>query len=62
MLFRSSNKDLPPNVGSDLLTKLRQEQVDIKNELAQLTTQFGANYPKVVALNNRLHEVENSIS
>src|SRR5205823_7243286 len=59
---KNSNSDLPPDVGSDLLTKLRQEQVDIKNELAQLTAQFGANYPKVVALNNRLREVENSIS
>ncbi len=41
-----------------LLQKLREEQSDLKTQIAQLMTQFGPSYPKVAELHNRLKQVE----
>jgi exopolysaccharide transport family protein len=47
--------------GSSLLDKLREQQADLKIQVAQLSTQFGPSYPKVTQLNNQLKEVESQI-
>ncbi len=43
---------------SSLLEKLREQQADLKIQVAQLGTQFGPSYPKVAQLNSQLKEVE----
>ena len=43
---------------SGLMEKMREQQADLKIQVAQLSTQFGASYPKVVQLNTQLKEVE----
>jgi capsular exopolysaccharide synthesis family protein len=40
-----------------LLERLRSQQADLKIQVAQLNTQFGPSYPKVVQLNNQLQEI-----
>jgi len=47
--------------GSSLLEKLREQQADLKIQVAQLGTQFGPAYPKVAQLNNQLKEVSAQI-
>jgi polysaccharide biosynthesis transport protein len=47
--------------GSSLLEKLREQDADLKIQIAQLSTQFGASYPKVAELNNQAKEVEAQI-
>jgi len=42
---------------SGLMEKLREQQADLKIQIAQLTTQFGDSFPKVVQLNTQLKEV-----
>ena len=44
-----------------LLEKLREQQADLKIQVAQLNTQFGPSYPKVAQLNNQLKEIESQI-
>ncbi|HEX3352460.1 MAG TPA: polysaccharide biosynthesis tyrosine autokinase [Terriglobales bacterium] len=44
--------------GSSLMEKMREQQADLKIQVAQLTTQFGNSYPKVMQLNNQLKEVD----
>jgi capsular exopolysaccharide synthesis family protein len=46
---------------SSLLEKLREQQADLKIQVAQLGTQFGPSYPKVAQLNSQLKEVEAQI-
>ena len=46
---------------SVLLEKLREQQADAKIQAAQLSTQFGPSYPKVVQLTNQLKEVDAQI-
>jgi succinoglycan biosynthesis transport protein ExoP len=43
---------------SGLLEKLREQQADLKIQIAQLSTQFGPSYPKLAQLNNQLKEVD----
>jgi succinoglycan biosynthesis transport protein ExoP len=58
----------PSATQSPLVAKLRTEELDLQDQLAQLTSQFGPQYPKVQEVNNRLqqiraaidHEVKNS--
>jgi len=45
-----------------LLDTLQQKQADLNSQLAQLRTQFGSAYPKVVALNNQLKQVQADIA
>ena len=37
---------------------MREQQADLKIQMAQLSTQFGTSYPKVVQLNTQLKEVD----
>ncbi|MGA9798434.1 MAG: polysaccharide biosynthesis tyrosine autokinase [Terriglobales bacterium] len=43
---------------SGLMEKMREQEADLKIQIAQLSTQFGTSYPKVVQLNTQLKEVE----
>jgi len=43
---------------SGLMEKMREQQADLKIQIAQLSTQFGNAYPKVVQLNTQLKEVD----
>ena len=43
---------------SGLMEKMREQQADLKIQVAQLSTQFGTSYPKVVQLNTQLKEVD----
>ena len=46
------------SVGSGLIDKLREQQANLKIQIADLSTQFGPAYPKVNQLNNQLKEIE----
>jgi len=41
-----------------LMERMREQQADLKIQVAQLSTQFGTSYPKVVQLNTQLKEVD----
>src|SRR5271170_1569999 len=43
---------------SQLLDSLRARQADLRIQVADLNTQFGPSYPKLVQLNNQLAEIE----
>jgi succinoglycan biosynthesis transport protein ExoP len=43
---------------SGLMEKMREQEADLKIQIAQLSTQFGTSFPKVVQLNTQLKEVE----
>src|SRR5712692_6469112 len=47
--------------GSALLDKLREQQVGLKIQVAELSTQFGPSYPKVAQLNNQLKEIDRQL-
>jgi polysaccharide biosynthesis transport protein len=49
------------SANSALLEKLREQQADVKIQVAQLNTQFGPSYPKLAQLNSQLKEVEAQI-
>jgi capsular exopolysaccharide synthesis family protein len=55
---RSALANTAPNA---LMEKLRAQEADLQNQLAQLTTQFGPSYPKVAELNNQLKQVQGAI-
>jgi polysaccharide biosynthesis transport protein len=44
--------------GSGLMERMREQEADLKIQVAQLSTQFGTSYPKVVQLNTQLKEVD----
>jgi exopolysaccharide transport family protein len=44
--------------GSILLDKLREQEVSLRIQVAELSTQFGPSYPKVQQLNNQLKEID----
>ncbi len=46
------------NSTSNLLEKLREQEADLKIQIAQLSTQFGPSYPKLAQLNNQVKEVD----
>jgi polysaccharide biosynthesis transport protein len=46
---------------STLLEKLREQDADLKIQVAQLSTQFGPSYPKLAQLSSQLKEVETEI-
>jgi polysaccharide biosynthesis transport protein len=51
------------NEGSDgLIEKLQERTADLDTQLAQLTTQFGSGYPKVVELKNELKQLHTEIA
>jgi succinoglycan biosynthesis transport protein ExoP len=49
------------SANSALLEKLREQQADVKIQVAQLSTQFGPSYPKLAQLNSQLKEVDAQI-
>jgi len=49
------------SANSALLEKLREQQADLKIQVAQLNTQFGPSYPKLAQLNSQLKEVDTEI-
>ncbi len=49
------------SANSALLEKLREQQADLKIQVAQLNTQFGPAYPKLAQLNSQLKEVNEQI-
>ena len=46
---------------SSLLDKLREQQANLKIQIADLSTQFGPSYPKVAQLNNQLKEIDRQL-
>ncbi len=48
--------------GATLLEKLREQQAELKIQVANLSTQFGPSYPKVAQLNSQLKEVDAQIA
>lgn len=44
-----------------LLEKLREQEADLKIQVAQLNTQFGPSFPKLAQINSQLQEVESQI-
>jgi polysaccharide biosynthesis transport protein len=49
------------SANSALLEKLREQQADLKIQVAQLSTQFGSSYPKLAQLTSQLKEVDEQI-
>ncbi|MGA2002473.1 MAG: polysaccharide biosynthesis tyrosine autokinase [Terriglobales bacterium] len=47
--------------GSRLLDKLRDQQATLGIQVAELSSQFGPAYPKVVQLNNQLKEIDRQL-
>jgi capsular exopolysaccharide synthesis family protein len=43
---------------SSLIDRLREQQVNLKIQIAELSTQFGPSYPKVVQLTNQAKEID----
>jgi succinoglycan biosynthesis transport protein ExoP len=46
---------------SGLLDKLREQQVNLRIQVAELSTQFGPSYPKVAQLNSQLKEIDRQL-
>jgi capsular exopolysaccharide synthesis family protein len=46
---------------SQLLDTLRAKQADLRIQVADLNTQFGPSYPKLVQLNNQLAEIDDQL-
>jgi succinoglycan biosynthesis transport protein ExoP len=46
---------------SGLLDKLREQQVGLRIQIADLSTQLGPSYPKVAQLNNQLKEIDRQL-
>ncbi len=49
------------SAGSGLLDKLREQQANLRIQVADLGTQFGPSYPKVAQLNSQLKEIERQL-
>jgi polysaccharide biosynthesis transport protein len=47
--------------GSGLLDKLREQQANLKIQVAELSTQFGPAYPKVTQLDSQLKEIDRQL-
>jgi succinoglycan biosynthesis transport protein ExoP len=46
---------------SALLDKLREQQANLRIQVAELSTQFGPSYPKVAQLNSQLKEIDRQL-
>jgi polysaccharide biosynthesis transport protein len=46
---------------SALLDKLREQQVSLRIQIAELSTQFGPSYPKIAQLNNQVKEIDRQL-
>ncbi len=47
--------------GDELIDKLRSSRAELRTQYAQLTTQFGPSYPKVLEVQNQIRELESAI-
>ena len=47
--------------GSSLLDKLREQQANLRIQVAELSTQLGPAYPKVAQLNSQLKEIDRAV-
>jgi polysaccharide biosynthesis transport protein len=47
--------------GSGLLDRLRDQQANLKIQIADLNTQFGPSYPKITQLNNQMKEIDRQL-
>jgi succinoglycan biosynthesis transport protein ExoP len=47
--------------GSSLLDKMREQQANLRIEIAELSTQFGPSYPKLAQLNGQLKEIDKQV-
>lgn len=62
-IVESGNPELIGTIASDtVLPVLRGQEADLKNQLAQATSEYGPNYPAVVQLRNQLAEVDRSVN
>ena len=50
-----------PNGGTALSDKLREQQASLSLSVAELSSQFGPSYPKVIQLNNQLKEIDREL-
>src|SRR5215475_6224066 len=50
--------DKNPQGGTELMGTLRSKEADLKIQAAELNTQFGPSYPKLLVLNNQIKEIE----
>ena len=60
-LAATGNPELMARSPSEMLGHLRERESTLKQEYAQLSTQFGSNYPKVVQIKNQLDQVQGDI-
>ncbi len=60
-LARKSGVDKVPGGQGDLAQKLHDQLVDLHTQEAQMTLQFGPNWPKVIELKTRISEIEKQI-
>jgi exopolysaccharide transport family protein len=49
------------DLSSALLDKLREQQVSLRIQVAELNTQFGPSYPKIAQINNQLKEIDRQL-
>jgi succinoglycan biosynthesis transport protein ExoP len=49
------------DLSSALLDKLRDQQVSLRIQVADLSTQFGPSYPKIAQINNQLKEIDRQL-
>jgi succinoglycan biosynthesis transport protein ExoP len=61
-LAEAGNPELMGLSPSEMLAHLRERESNLKQEYAQLKTQFGAGYPKVLEVKNQLDEVQSDIA
>ena len=47
--------------GGALLDRLREQQATLSLQVAELSSQFGPSYPKVIQLNNQLKEIDHQL-
>jgi exopolysaccharide transport family protein len=47
--------------GSGLLDKLRDQQANLRIQVAEINTQFGPSYPRISQLNNQLKEIDRQL-
>jgi succinoglycan biosynthesis transport protein ExoP len=59
---QSGNPELIGTIVPDsVLPVLRGQEADLRNQLAQATTEYGSHYPKVVQMQNQMSQLEKSL-
>jgi polysaccharide biosynthesis transport protein len=54
-------ESIPAMASSDIILHLKQQEADLKNQYAQLDSQYGPAHPKVVTVRNQLQQTEAAI-